>query len=139
MGFVSKRDKLRKLNGKFAELRLAKYVAHELALKGYYNKIEFNNDLYIVYTECSAITWDEIIEKFNIKMDRLTGVYYKLEQWIGSVARYNLLESYKETYRDDYSYNNYDYDNYGDSNNCSILEGGYDEPSAEAWDKSGLL
>lgn len=87
MGFVSKRDKLRKCNGDFAQLKSAKYVAYELAW-GYYNKIEFKNDL---YTECSVITWDEIIEKFNIKMGRLTGVYYKLEQYIGAVARYNIL------------------------------------------------
>lgn len=139
MGFVSRRDKIIKCNGNFAELTSAKYVARELALRGYYNKIEFRNDLYTVYTECSAITWDEIIEKFNIKKDKPTGVYYKLEQWIGSVARYNILESYKESYEDDYDsydYDSYDYDDHG---HCSILDGGYDEPSMDEWDKSGLL
>ena len=126
MGFVSRRDKIRKCNGDFAELTSAKCVARELALRGYYNKIKFRNDLYTVYTECSAITWDEIIDKFNIKKDKSIGVYYKLEQWIGSVARDNILKSYKKSYEDDYDH-------------CSILDGGYDEPSMDEWDKSGLL
>ena len=41
MGFVSRRDKIRKCNGNFAELISAKCVARELALRGYYNKIKF--------------------------------------------------------------------------------------------------
>lgn len=32
-----------------------------------------------------------------------------------------------------------DYDDYNYSSHCSVLEGGYDEPTEDEWEKSGLL
>lgn len=53
------------------------------------------------------------------------------------MARYNILELHKELYEDDYD--NYNYDAHDYHGHCSILDGGYDEPSMDEWDKSGLL
>jgi hypothetical protein len=32
-----------------------------------------------------------------------------------------------------------DYDDYNYSSHCSVLEGGYDEPTEDEWERSGLL
>lgn len=43
---------------------------------------------------------------------------------------------------DDYDYDDYDWDSYYDntySNHFSVLEGGYDEPTEDEWERSGLL
>ena len=137
MAFVSNRDKVRERNGYFAELESAKKVAKALALKGCINKIEINENLYNVHTECSSITWDEILENFNIKNDSRTGIYYASDHWLATTTRYNLVVLNEEAYKYDYDYDNY-YDDY-DYGHCSILEGGFDEPTVDEWERSGLL
>lgn len=118
----------------FNELKKAEIFAKELELIERYNKIEriekqherkrrdgkivrkYTTVYYIVYSKC---TWNEWREIYN-KVQNL---------FIEELADFELTDTYNDN----------EQAGYDDYSGESILEGGYGNPSADEWDRSGLL
>lgn len=87
-------------------------LAKECALINRSNAVQKNGNMWQVDCNCTEDEYNQIFET-------VFGEPYYTEE-------------------DDYDWDELYYDSYS-SHHCSVLEGGYDEPTEDEWERSGLL